>query len=55
MAKMTKNIIKSSGTINEILNQLKTLQAIFGKGATLSTVARYKQVKNTIEKQLNKI
>ena len=36
---MQQYVIKSSGTIQDALNQIKTLQAIFGQGATLSTVA----------------
>lgn len=32
-------IIKGCGNINDISKAIKTLQATFGKGATLSTVA----------------
>lgn len=52
---MTKYIIKGCGNINEIEKSLKTIRAMFGKGATLSTVARYLQVKKTIDNQLKEI
>ena len=34
------NIIRIQGTPGDVVNQLRTLKAIFGKGATLSTVAQ---------------
>ena len=37
---MDKMIIKGAGTINEICTALKTMQAVFGKGATLAEVER---------------
>ena len=33
------NILKITGKASDVVKQLRTLQAIFGKGATLSTVA----------------
>lgn len=55
---MERYIIKGCGNIHEITTTLKTLQAIFGKGATLSTVAQVVQaqkLKNTIDEQLKKL
>ena len=52
-----KNIIKTSGKISEIIATLKTLQAIFGEGATLSTVAiktRYNILENALQNQFGK-
>lgn len=55
---MTKYIIKASGNIQDIIKELKTIQATFGKGATLSTVGQVVQkqrLKQAIENQLNEI
>lgn len=40
---MQKYVIKNVGTIQDTINQIKTLQAIFGKGATLCHVATVAQ------------
>lgn len=36
--KMNKTIIKASGSINEIIESLKALKLLYGKGSTLATV-----------------
>ena len=51
---MSKYIIKASGTMAEITTTLKTLQAIFGKGCPLSTVASLR-LKIVIDNQINNI
>ena len=51
---MERYIIKGCGNIHEIIATLKTLQAIFGKGAALSTVAR-QHLKIVIDNQINEI
>ena len=54
---MKQYIIKGCGNIHEITSQIKTLQAIFGKGATLSdvaTAARYSKVLQAERKQFEK-
>lgn len=54
---MKQYIIKGCGNIHEITKALKTLQATFGKGATLSdvaTVARYSKVLQAERKQFEK-
>lgn len=54
---MKQYIIKTSGKMSDVIQQIKTLQAIFGDGATLSDIATYTQyikldqiVKNQFEK-----
>lgn len=50
-------IIKACGNIQDVAKQLKTIQAIFGKGATLSdvaTVARYSSVRQVVKNQFEK-
>ena len=52
-----KNILKASGSMLEIIATLKTLQAIFGESATLSTVAiktRYNILENALQDQFGK-
>ena len=51
---MNNYIIKASGNINDVLKQLKTIQAIFGKGVTLSDLVTLSQcvtIHNDIKKQ----
>ena len=51
---MDKMIINGTGTVDEILTALKTMQAVFGKKATLSeveTATRYGKVLIAEEKQ----
>jgi hypothetical protein len=55
---MEKYIIKGCGTIDEILTALKTMQAVFGKNATLEEVAtatRYGRLTATVNRQLEEI
>ena len=55
---MDKMIIKGAGTIDEILTALKTMQAVFGKNATLEEVAtatRYGRLTATVNRQLEEI
>lgn len=53
---MKTYIIKASGNINDVKKQLKTLQAIFGEGATLSEIAtltRYTRILQAEQKQFD--
>lgn len=43
------NIIKIQGNPQDVVNQLRTLKAIFGKGATLSTVAQVARYSRLIQ------
>ena len=55
---MDNYIIKGCGTIDEICTALKTMQAVFGKGAKLSEVERETravQLKNAISRQFEEI
>jgi hypothetical protein len=55
---MDNYIIKGCGTIDEILTALKTMQAVFGKNATLEEVAtatRYGRLTATVNRQLEEI
>lgn len=54
---MNQYIIRISGTPADVINQIKTLQTIFGKGATLSdvaAVAKYSKVLQAEKKQFEK-
>ena len=51
------NIIKIQGNPQDVVQQLRTLKAIFGKGATLSeiaTAARYSRVIQAEKEQFQK-
>lgn len=55
---MDNYIIKGAGTIDEICTALKTMQAVFGKGAKISEVAkatRATQLSTAIANQLEEI
>lgn len=52
---MKKYIIKASGNINDVIDQIKALQAIFGEGATLSQIdalTKYNKLKIARNNQL---
>ena len=46
---MADPIIKIQGKPQDVVNQLRTLQAIFGKGCTLSTVAQMARYSRLIQ------
>lgn len=53
---MDNYIIKGAGTLGEICTALKTIQAVFGKNATLEEVAtetRYGRIKTAVRKQFD--
>ena len=55
---MDKIIIKGFGTIDEICTALKTMQAVFGKDATLSEIeraTRYARLMTTAHRQIDEI
>lgn len=55
---MDKMIIKGAGTIDEICTALKTLSAVFGKGARLTEIAtatRYGRLTAITNRQLEEI
>ena len=55
---MDKMIIKGAGTIDEIRTALKTMQAVFGKNARLTEVAkatRYGRLTDTMNRQIEEI
>ena len=54
---MSNYIIKSCGNIQDVVKQLETIKAIFGKGATLSdvaTVVKYSSIRKIVENQFEK-
>ena len=54
---MTNYIIKSCGNIQDLIKQLTTIQAIFGKGVTLShvaTVVKYSNIRQAAMTQFEK-
>ena len=53
---MKQYIIKASGKMPDVIQQIKTLQAIYGERATLSdiaTITRYTRLLQAEQKQFN--
>lgn len=54
---MENYVIKASGTMDEVLTALKTMQAVFGTNAKVSDIAkmsRLAQIKNAVNNQFEK-
>ena len=48
---MKQYIIKACGNIDDVINQIELLQSIFGKGATLSDIAKIQKYATLLQEE----